>query len=50
MTLWTYPDSFEMYRDLKTELYKLGYPTAGRPLPAGEPIAGSPSGSKSSAQ
>lgn len=50
MTLWTYPDSFEMYRALKTELFKLGYPTAGRPLPEGEPIAGAPSGSKSAAQ
>jgi hypothetical protein len=50
ITLWTYPDSFEMYRALKTELFKLGYAAAGRPLPAGVAIAGSPGGSKTATQ
>ena len=50
ITLWTYPDSFEIYRTLKTELFKLGFSTAGRPLPEGVAIAGSPGGSKSAAQ
>jgi hypothetical protein len=50
VTLWTYPDSFEEFRRLKKELYALGFPTAGRPLPADAPIGGSPRGSKSAAQ
>ena len=50
ITVWTYPDSFSEFRRLKKELYELGYPVAGRPLPDGMPIGASPSGSKSSAQ
>jgi hypothetical protein len=50
VTLWTYPDSFAEYRTLNAELHRLGYVTAGRPLPAGFPIGGSPRGSKSAAQ
>jgi hypothetical protein len=50
VTLWTYPDSFAEYRALNEELHRLGYVTAGRPLPAGFPIGGSPHGSKSAAQ
>jgi hypothetical protein len=50
VTLWTYPDSFPEYRRLRRELYELGFPTAGRPLPDGHPIGGSPEGSKSAAQ
>jgi hypothetical protein len=50
ITLWIYPDSFDIYRQLKKELYTLGYPTAGRPLPDGTPIGGSPKGSKSAAE
>lgn len=50
VTIWTYPDSFPEFRQLKKELYRLGYATAGRPLPEGHPIGGSPSGSKSAAQ
>jgi hypothetical protein len=50
VTLWTYPDSFGEYRRLKEELHKAGYSVAGRPLPEGHPIGGSPSGSKSAAQ
>ncbi len=50
ITVWTYPDSFGDFRRLKKELYHMGYPVAGRPLPAGMPIGASPHGSKSSAQ
>lgn len=50
VTVWTYPDSFPEFRQLKKELYRLGYATAGRPLPDGHPIGGSPHGSKSAAQ
>lgn len=49
-TLWTYEDSFREYRALKEELHKLGFAVAGRPLPAGQPIGGSPHGSRSAAQ
>ncbi len=50
VTLWCYPDSFAGYRDVRAELYRLGVPTAGRPLPDGAPIGGSTEGSKSVAQ
>jgi multidrug efflux pump subunit AcrA (membrane-fusion protein) len=50
VTLWTYPDSFEAYRKLKRELYLLGFSVAGRPLPLGQLITGSPHGSRSAAQ
>lgn len=50
VTLWTYPDSFKEFRRLKKELYQLGFPIAGRPMPADSPIGGSPHGSKSAAQ
>jgi hypothetical protein len=50
VTVWVYPDSFDEFRLLKAELFKLGYLTAGRPLPEGHPIGGSPDGSRSSAE
>lgn len=50
VTLWTYPDSFDEFRYLKAELFKLGYLVAARPLPAGFPIAASPEGSRSAAE
>jgi hypothetical protein len=50
VTLWTYPDSFELYRDIRKELYLAGYMVAGRPMPEGQPIGGSPQGTKSAAQ
>ena len=50
VTIWVYPDSFDQFRALKAELFKLGYLTAGRPLPDGHPIGGSPDGSRSSAE
>ena len=50
VTIWVYPDSFDDFRALKAELFKLGFLTAARPMPMGEPIAGSPSGSRSRAE
>ncbi len=50
VTLWTYPDSFALYRALRKELYARGLATAGRPLPEGIAIGGSPDGSRSTAQ
>ncbi len=50
VTVWTYPDSFAAFRRLKAELHALGLATAARPLPEGEPIAGSPEGTRSAAQ
>lgn len=50
VTMWTYPDSFDTYRQLKEELHRLGFATAGRPLPMGVLIGGSDHGTKSSAQ
>lgn len=50
VTLWTYPDSFAEFRTLKDHLHKLGFATAGRPLPDGFPIGGSVHGSRSAAE
>jgi hypothetical protein len=50
ITLWTYPGSFDDFRRLKKELYRLGFPVAARPLPDGVPISGSSQGSKSTAE
>lgn len=50
ITIWVYPDSFGDFRTLKELLHKRGFATAGRPLPEGMPISGSPDGSRSSAQ
>jgi len=50
VTLWTYPESFSAFRKLREELHRRGYATAGRPLPVGMPIGGSPQGTRSSAQ
>jgi len=50
VTAWVYPDSFDQYRRLRKELYQMGFDTAGRPLPEGELIGGSPAGSRSAAQ
>ena len=50
ITFWVYPDSFDDFRLFKAELFKLGDLSAARPMPSGEPIAGSPSGSRSSAE
>ena len=50
ITIWTYGDSFEDFRRIKEELFARGFETAGRPLPDGVPIGGSPEGSRSAAQ
>jgi hypothetical protein len=50
ITIWTYEDSFNAFRQIRKELYRLGFTTASRPLPHGQPITGSPDGSKSAAQ
>jgi len=50
ITIWIYPDSFDEFRRIRDALYKMGYSVAGRPLPFGMPISGSPEGSKSAAQ
>jgi hypothetical protein len=50
VTLWVYPDSFDLFRALRKEFYTLGYHVAGRPLPTDVPIGGSPRGTKSAAQ
>jgi hypothetical protein len=50
VTVWVYPDSFDDFRALKAELFRLGFLTAARPTMMGEPIAGSPSGHRSSAE
>jgi hypothetical protein len=50
ITLWTYDDSFPAFRQIRKELYRLGFLTAARPLPQGQLISGSPDGSKSAAQ
>jgi hypothetical protein len=50
ITVWTYPDSFHEFRQLKRALFERGYVTAARPLPADHPIGGSPEGTRSAAQ
>ncbi len=50
VTIWTYGDSFEDFRRIKEELFNLGFETAGRPLPEGAPIGGSPDGTLSAAE
>jgi hypothetical protein len=50
VTVWTYPDSFNDFRTLKNELFRRGFVTAARPLPADQPIGGSPDGTRSAAQ
>ncbi|MDA0587793.1 MAG: hypothetical protein O2820_02835 [Planctomycetota bacterium] len=50
VTLWVYPDSFSEYREVASFAQRNGFIVAGRPLPKGMPIAGSPEGSKSVAQ
>ena len=50
ITVWTYPDSYAEFRRLREWLHARGYQAAGRPLPAGQPIMGSPDGTRSAAQ
>ncbi|MDX1970255.1 MAG: hypothetical protein SFV23_24000 [Planctomycetaceae bacterium] len=50
MTFWVYPDSFGAFGQLKSHCQKLNFLIAGRPLPDGVPIAGSPTGTRSTGQ
>ena len=50
LTFWVYPDSFDLYRRLRAELMARGFSVAGRPLPEGMAIRGSPMGSVSATQ
>ena len=50
VTLWVYPDSFDVFRLLRKDLHQLGFGVAARPLPEGVMISGSPRGSKSEAE
>lgn len=50
VTIWCYPDGFADFRRLRDFLHQQGFSVAGRPLPNGYPITGSPGGSKSAAQ
>lgn len=50
ITIWTYPDSYADFRQVRDDLYEIGFTTAARPLPKDYPIGGSPQGSRSSSQ
>lgn len=50
LTFWVYPDSYGLYRKLQKFAHEHGYTVAGRPLPRGVPISGSPHGSRSAGQ
>lgn len=50
LTFWVYPDSYPIYRKLQKFSHDHGFSVAGRPLPTGIPISGSPNGSKSASQ
>jgi hypothetical protein len=50
VTMWVYPDSYKLFRKLRDELNDAGFSVAGRPLPEGMTIRGSPMGSVSAAQ
>ena len=50
VTAWVYPDSYGELRTLKRAMWEAGVALAIRPLPHGQPIIFSTSGTKSSAQ
>jgi hypothetical protein len=50
ITLWVYPDSFTLYRQIRNDLVERGFSVAARPLPQGMTIRGSPQGTQSAAQ
>ena len=50
VTFWVYPDSFELFRQLRDHLYERGHDVAGRPLPPDGPIAASKHGTASRGQ
>ncbi len=50
ITLWVYPDSFTLFRQIRNDLTEHGFTVAARPLPDGMTIRGSPMGTQSAAQ
>jgi hypothetical protein len=50
VTLWVYPDSFALYRQLRDYLHEHNIEVAGRPMPLGLPIASSRNGTASRGQ
>jgi hypothetical protein len=50
VTIWVYASSFGQFRTLKEDLFRLGFLAAGRPMPEGHPIGGSPDGTRSASQ
>jgi len=50
ITIWTYPDSFDAFRQIKKALFHLGFSVAARPLAEGQRISASPEGTKSAAE
>lgn len=50
VTLWVYPDSFALFRQLRDYLYDRDIVVAGRPLPEGVPVASSRRGTVSRGQ
>ncbi len=50
LTFFVYPDSFDLFREIRDYLHGRGFVVAGRPLPAGYPIYGSKNGSISRGQ
>jgi hypothetical protein len=50
VTIWVYQDSFDQFRQLKTELFKMGFLSAARPMAMGVPMGASPEGSHSTAE
>ncbi|MEX1229715.1 MAG: hypothetical protein WEB58_05725 [Planctomycetaceae bacterium] len=50
LTFWVYPDGFETFRTVQAFAREKGYIVAGRPLPQGVPISGSPQGTRSAGQ
>lgn len=50
LTFWVYPDSFAISRKLQSAAHAEGFIVSARPLPQGQPIAGSPNGTRSAGQ
>ena len=52
--LWTVGKAVQVVakvdKKVKEELYKRGYLTASRPMPEGQPISGSPQGTRSAVE
>jgi hypothetical protein len=50
VTIWVYPDSFAVYRQLRDYLFQRNITVAARPLPTGAPIGWSKNGTASRGQ